>query len=135
MSMAGRCPVQRPIPSSRPLNEAPVMPCKWPASPRFSCKDAATRQVRAMPSTIDQISIRRPDDWHVHLRDGAMMAAVLPLTARQFARAIVMPNLVPPVMTIADAIAYRQRIVDALPPPPFPPSQVGESQGGRFTPL
>ena len=76
-----------------------------------------------MPSTIDQITIRCPDDWHVHLRDGAMMAAVLPLTARQFARAIVMPNLVPPVMTIADAIAYRQRIVDALP------------SAARFTPL
>jgi dihydroorotase len=71
----------------------------------------------------DTITIRRPDDWHVHLRDGAMMAAVLPLTARQFARAIVMPNLVPPVTTIAAAIAYRQRITDALPP------------GARFTPL
>jgi dihydroorotase len=69
----------------------------------------------AMPNTIDQLTIRRPDDWHVHLRDGAMMAAVLPLTARQFARAIVMPNLVPPVTTIAAAIAYRQRIINALP--------------------
>jgi dihydroorotase len=91
--------------------------------------------IDVMPNTTDQITIHRPDDWHVHLRDGAMMAAVLPLTARQFARAIVMPNLVPPVTTIAGAIAYRQRITEALPPPPFPPSQVGESQGGRFTPL
>ena len=65
---------------------------------------------------IDTITIRRPDDWHVHLRDGAMMQAVLPLTARQFARAIVMPNLVPPVTTIASALAYRARILAALPP-------------------
>jgi dihydroorotase len=63
----------------------------------------------------DKITIRRPDDWHVHLRDGAMMAAVLPYTARQFARAVVMPNLVPPVTTIASALAYRERIVAALP--------------------
>jgi len=64
----------------------------------------------------DQITLRRPDDWHVHLRDGAMMAAVLPHTARQFGRAIVMPNLVPPVTTIAAALAYRERILAALPP-------------------
>src|SRR6185312_16845512 len=63
----------------------------------------------------DTITIRRPDDWHVHLRDGAMMAAVLPHTARQFARAIVMPNLVPPVTDIAGALAYRARIMAALP--------------------
>jgi dihydroorotase len=64
----------------------------------------------------DAITIRRPDDWHVHLRDDAMMATVLPYTARQFARAIVMPNLVPPVTTIDEAIAYRSRITAALPP-------------------
>ena len=63
----------------------------------------------------DTITIRRPDDWHVHLRDGAMMAAVLPYTARQFARAIVMPNLAPPVTDIASARAYRERIMAALP--------------------
>ncbi len=62
------------------------------------------------------ITITRPDDWHLHLRDGAAMAAVLPLTARQFDRAIVMPNLKPPVMTTAQALAYRARIVAALPP-------------------
>src|ERR1700720_1084993 len=66
-------------------------------------------------SHMDTITIRRPDDWHVHLRDGAMMAAVLPHTARQFARAIVMPNLAPPVTTIAAALAYRERIMAALP--------------------
>jgi dihydroorotase len=63
----------------------------------------------------DTITIRRPDDWHVHLRDGAMMAAVLPHTARQFARAIVMPNLAPPVTDIAGALAYRERIMAKLP--------------------
>jgi dihydroorotase len=59
--------------------------------------------------------IRQPDDWHVHLRDGAMMAAVVPYTARQCARAIVMPNLVPPITTVAQAVAYRARILAALP--------------------
>ncbi len=59
--------------------------------------------------------ITRPDDWHLHLRDGAGLAAVLPHTAAQFARAIVMPNLRPPVRTVVEAAAYRQRILDALP--------------------
>ena len=63
-----------------------------------------------------EIEIRRPDDWHLHLRDGAAMAAVLPFTAARFARAIVMPNLKPPVTTTAAAIEYRARIVAALPP-------------------
>jgi dihydroorotase len=63
----------------------------------------------------ERLTIRRPDDWHVHLRDGAMLAAVAPYTARQFARAIVMPNLVPPVVRVADAEAYRARILAALP--------------------
>ncbi|HEY6895790.1 MAG TPA: dihydroorotase [Rhodocyclaceae bacterium] len=62
-----------------------------------------------------QITITRPDDWHLHLRDGAALAAVLPDTARRFGRAIVMPNLKPPVTTVALAAAYRQRILDALP--------------------
>ncbi|WP_421926064.1 dihydroorotase [Neoaquamicrobium sediminum] len=69
------------------------------------------------------LTIRRPDDWHVHLRDGAMLQAVTPHTAAHFARAIIMPNLVPPVVTRADAAAYRQRIMAALP------------QGSDFTPL
>jgi dihydroorotase len=64
---------------------------------------------------MHQITIRRPDDWHLHLRDGAMLRAVLPETARHFARAIVMPNLVPPVVTLADATAYHDRILAALP--------------------
>ena len=61
------------------------------------------------------ITITRPDDWHLHLRDGATIASVLPDTARQFARAIVMPNLKPPVTTTAQAVAYRERILAALP--------------------
>jgi dihydroorotase len=71
----------------------------------------------------ESLTLRRPDDWHLHLRDGAMLAAVLPATARVFARAIIMPNLVPPVTTVAAAEAYRARIMAALP------------EGARFTPL
>jgi dihydroorotase len=67
------------------------------------------------PAAPDSLTIIRPDDWHLHLRDGAMMADILPHTARQFARAIVMPNLKPPVTTTAMAGAYRDRIVAALP--------------------
>ncbi|SHE61020.1 dihydroorotase [Loktanella atrilutea] len=72
---------------------------------------------------ITELTLRRPDDWHLHLRDGAMLEAVLPETARHFARAIVMPNLVPPVVTGAQAMAYRDRIMAALP------------AGADFTPL
>jgi len=72
---------------------------------------------------VNSITLRRPDDWHVHLRDGDMMKAVLPYTAKQFGRAIVMPNLVPPVATAKLALGYRTRIVDAVP------------QGLNFTPL
>ncbi|CAN1536380.1 PyrC Dihydroorotase [Sphingomonadaceae bacterium] len=63
----------------------------------------------------DSLTIRRPDDWHVHLRDGAMLKGVAYHTARQFARAIVMPNLSPPVTTSAAGAAYRERILAALP--------------------
>jgi dihydroorotase len=61
------------------------------------------------------ITIIQPDDWHLHLRDGAALAAVLPHTAERFARAIVMPNLKPPVTTVAEALSYRDRILAALP--------------------
>ncbi len=74
-------------------------------------------------TSANRLVIRRPDDWHLHLRDGAMLEAVLPYTARQFARAIVMPNLVPPVTDMAAAAAYRDRILAALP------------AGSDFTPL
>jgi len=69
------------------------------------------------------LTITRPDDWHLHLRDGAMLHAVLPETTRHFARAIVMPNLVPPVVTAAQASAYRDRIMAAMP------------EGASFEPL
>ena len=65
---------------------------------------------------MNQITITRPDDWHLHLRDGPVLGAVLPFTVQRFRRAIVMPNLQPPVTTVAQALAYRRRIVDALPP-------------------
>jgi dihydroorotase len=71
----------------------------------------------------ETLTIRRPDDWHLHLRDGEALRAVLPFTARVFARAIVMPNLSPPVTSAAAATAYRRRILAALPP------------GTDFTPL
>jgi dihydroorotase len=72
---------------------------------------------------MQKITITRPDDWHLHLRDGDAMRAVLPDTARRFARAIVMPNLKPPVTTVAQAAAYRERILAAVP------------AGPTFTPL
>ena len=68
-----------------------------------------------MAENSDMVMLRRPDDWHVHLRDGEMLDAVLPFTARKFARGIVMPNLLPPVTTVAGARAYRERILSALP--------------------
>jgi dihydroorotase len=68
-----------------------------------------------MQETTQEITITRPDDWHLHVRDGAAMAAVVPDSARQFARAIIMPNLKTPVTTAAQAIAYRERIMAAVP--------------------
>jgi dihydroorotase len=65
---------------------------------------------------VDRLTIRKPDDWHLHVRDGDMLKATLPFTARHFGRAILMPNLVPPVRTMADAVAYRERALAALPP-------------------
>ncbi len=64
---------------------------------------------------MDTLTLTRPDDWHLHLRDGAALRAVVPHSARQFARAIVMPNLRPPVTTTEQALAYRTRILDAVP--------------------
>jgi len=64
---------------------------------------------------MDTLTLTRPDDWHLHVRDGAAMRAVVPHSARQFARAIIMPNLRPPVITTEQALAYRERILDALP--------------------
>ena len=64
---------------------------------------------------MQTLTLTRPDDWHLHLRDGEAMRAVLPHTAKQFARAIIMPNLKPPVRTVDEAAAYRERILDAIP--------------------
>ena len=64
---------------------------------------------------MQELKITRPDDWHLHLRDGEALKAVLPHTVRQFARAIVMPNLKPPVRTLSEATAYRDRIIAAIP--------------------
>ena len=64
----------------------------------------------------DRLTIRKPDDWHLHVRDNEMLKATLPFTARHFGRAILMPNLVPPVRTTADAVAYRARALRVLPP-------------------
>ncbi|AKJ27841.1 dihydroorotase [Caldimonas brevitalea] len=69
-----------------------------------------------MPLMTSMLTLVRPDDWHLHVRDGAPMAAVVADTARQFGRAIIMPNLRPPVTTAAQAVAYRDRILAALPP-------------------
>ncbi|WP_145514567.1 dihydroorotase [Yersinia massiliensis] len=74
----------------------------------------------AQPQTL---KIRRPDDWHIHLRDDEMLSTVLPYTSEVFARAIVMPNLAPPITTVSSAIAYRDRILAAVP------------AGHKFTPL
>ena len=68
-----------------------------------------------MTDNSQTLTIRRPDDWHLHLRDGAMLRTVVPFSARQFGRAIIMPNLVPPVTTVAEASAYRDRILAAVP--------------------
>jgi dihydroorotase len=64
---------------------------------------------------VNELTIRRPDDWHLHLRDGAALASVVKFTAERFGRAIIMPNLKPPVLTTAAAAAYRQRVLAALP--------------------
>jgi dihydroorotase len=77
---------------------------------------------------MDKITITRPDDWHLHLRDGDALKAVLPDTAQRFARAIIMPNLRPPVTTTALAAEYRQRILDALKNNPL-----RQTQGERFS--
>ena len=71
----------------------------------------------------DQVTLARPDDWHLHVRDGAAMRDVVPHSARQFARAVIMPNLRPPVVRVEQALAYRDRILAAVP------------QGVSFEPL
>lgn len=75
---------------------------------------------------MDKLTLIRPDDWHLHLRDGDVLSSVVPLSARQFGRAILMPNLKPPVTTVAQALAYRERVLAAVP---------AGVAGGSFEPL
>ncbi|CAB3749625.1 Dihydroorotase [Paraburkholderia solisilvae] len=89
----------------------------------ISSSSASLPSTSSAAASVDSISLARPDDWHLHVRDGAMLAAVLPHTARQFGRAIIMPNLKPPVTTTDQARAYRERILAALP------------AGAKFEPL
>lgn len=93
-----------------------ALPC------RYRCTFTRTLSTRSGQS-VDQLTISTPDDWHLHVRDGPAMASVVPHTAADFARAIIMPNLVPPVTTVQQVQAYKQRIQSALPP------------GAAFTPL
>jgi dihydroorotase len=95
----------------------------------------ATPSANDASASVQSLTFARPDDWHLHLRDGATMAAVLPHTARQFGRAIVMPNLKPPVTTVAMAAAYRDRILAALAAGPAgAPSTAGASGAARSAP-
>ena len=95
---------------------------------------AMTADYEAAPSMTTRITIRKPDDWHLHVRDGAMLKAVLPFTAKHFGRAILMPNLVPPVVTTKDALAYRERVMAALPPgSSFKPFIYGAALESKFT--
>jgi len=87
---------------------------------------ASTPASVSFASSVDSVTLARPDDWHLHVRDGAVLAAVLPHTARQFGRAIIMPNLRPPVTTTEMAAAYRERILAALPK---------DGPAARFEPL
>ena len=104
------------IPTSNAQNLSVTPSEHFPTGPSaVICVSAETMQTT--------LTIRQPDDWHLHLRDGAVLDAVLPETARHFARAIIMPNLVPPVVTGADAAAYRDRILAAKP------------DGSKFQPL
>ncbi len=90
---------------------------------RFGVRYALELILKQNIPRLNTLTLRRPDDWHLHLRDGAALRAVLPFTAARFARALVMPNLKPPVTTTEQALAYRARILDALP------------AGARFEPL
>src|SRR5262245_52231237 len=96
-------------------------PARPHASPHASrafpgaCSIRRRSSARSRIESMDRLTLKRPDDWHLHLRDGPAMASVLADAARQFARAIVMPNLKPPVRTTHEALDYRERILAALP--------------------
>ncbi len=93
------------------------------AYPLFPAKKTILSRSILMTAPSQVLKIRRPDDWHLHFRDGDMLKTVVPYTSEVYGRAIVMPNLAPPVTTVDAAIAYRQRILDAVP------------AGHDFTPL
>ncbi|PRW45391.1 dihydroorotase [Chlorella sorokiniana] len=103
-------------------------PAQRPPARRFSSTTAAASPaVAAAAGGPDELVITRPDDWHLHVRDGAGLRSVVPHTAATYGRAIIMPNLVPPVTTAAAALEYKQRVLDAVP---------AERRGpGGFTPL
>src|SRR3546814_1844485 len=101
------------MPSSR---QAALCSAAW-SSAACRCRPSHNKilyRLNSMPSNTDTITITRPDDCHLHLRDGAVLISVVADTVRQFARAIVMPNLQPPVTTTEQALAYRERIIAAL---------------------
>ena len=114
-----------PFPAE-PSRTSGVMPDANAAAEAASAGEVASEPqagAAGFAESARTITLRRPDDWHVHLRDGPLLQAVAPATARCFARAIVMPNLTPPITTVAAAVAYRERIHAALP------------DGLAFTPL
>ncbi|MED6165371.1 Dihydroorotate dehydrogenase (fumarate), partial [Stylosanthes scabra] len=82
---------------------------------RFSSKNFEDQKRLNCKGTRMQLSITQPDDWHLHLRDGDLLEGVIPHSAKHFGRAIVMPNLKPPITTTAAALAYRESILKALP--------------------
>ncbi|KAG2591604.1 dihydroorotase, mitochondrial-like [Panicum virgatum] len=101
-------------PSSAPfLRLSPPCRVSFRASPRPNLRATA---MAATPQQQEQLVITRPDDWHLHVREGGVLEAVLPHSARHFRRAIIMPNLKPPVTTTARAVEYREQIMRALPP-------------------
>jgi dihydroorotase len=120
--------ISRHCPAFNPASRGTT--CHHPASLASIASSSSTAASLLRPRArgkstrvTEAIELRRPDDWHLHLRDGDALRAVLPHTARQFARAIVMPNLRPPVVRVDQAAEYRERILAALPP------------GLEFTPL
>lgn len=93
-----------------------ILKNSFPGGPAAKAQSTLEATIHPRPMTAPStLTLTRPDDWHLHLRDGAALAAVLPHTAAQFARAIVMPNLRPPVVTAAQALSYKERILKELP--------------------
>ncbi len=101
------------------LDVSPSHASAWRCSVRPRQADPPfgdNRPMTSTPTPLQTLTLTRPDDWHLHVRDGEALTTVVPHTAAQFARAIIMPNLRPPVTTAAQALAYRERILAAVPP-------------------